>query len=346
MRKILAFLLFVNGYCVYGQTLEDKHHRVLVLLDASLSMNEPVEGYATKYAAASDFIIRLMDSIYQRNDEVEFGLRVYGHQYPASTRQCFDTKIEVQFSRDNIEQMKMRLADVKPRGISNTYTALKEALEYDISSTNNYVYHILIITDGDEACSGQDIYSLSGLLKYKKLGTPCIALLNDKKTFACYTGSTKQLTKENADTVKSCLIHGCLIIPERHTKQGLSKEAVLAETKSILQIDNITQLKQSSDKQLSVTNTLASNTKTITVPSTTETKKGIGYLKITGVTGNVIIQLYEETNGVYKFYKKLDLNDKNINQRIALPEGKYQLVYKNITTKVFIFASMISEKSY
>ena len=46
--------------------LENKHHRVLILLDASLSMNEPVDGYATKYAAASDFIIHLMDSIYHQ----------------------------------------------------------------------------------------------------------------------------------------------------------------------------------------------------------------------------------------------------------------------------------------
>ncbi len=262
MRRILAFLFFVSGYCVYGQTLENKHHRVLILLDASLSMNEPTGGYATKYAAASDFIIRLMDSIYHRNDEVEFGLRVYGHQYPANARQCFDTKLEVQFSRDNIEQMKMRLADVKPRGISNTYSALKEAVEYDISSVNNYVYHILIITDGGDACNDKDIYTLNDLLKYKQVPYPCTALLDDKKPFNCYTENTKLLTKENNN-----MLLGCLAIPEHYKKRVTTKVATVTEAKPIQKTTIATKPKQSVDKQFILTTAPTDSLKPIPLAS-------------------------------------------------------------------------------
>lgn len=347
IRRFLAFIFFVSGYCVYGQTLENKHHRVLILLDASLSMNEPTDGYATKYAAASDFIIRLMDSIYRRNGEVEFGLRVYGHQYLASARQCFDTKLEVQFSRDNIEQMKMRLADVKPRGISNTYATLKEALEYDIRSTNNYVYHILIITDGGEACNDKDICSLSDLLKYKQVASPCIVLLDDKKKLNCFTESTKQLKKEDVNLVYNYLIHHCFIIPEHHTIQAPVKNNITfsTETKPIQKTTNINPTSQPSGQQTIETNAIATNNLKPIIPiSSTEIKKGNGYLKIKGISGNQIIEVYENENFQYKLYKIIEHSPKNINQLIALPEGKYKLVDENNkTTELRIVKNMITQ---
>lgn len=336
MRRFLAFIFFVSGYCVYGQTLENKHHRVLILLDASLNMNEPAEGYATKYAAASDFIIRLMDSIYSRNDEVEFGLRVYGHQYLANARQCFDTKLEVQFSRDNIEQMKMRLADVKPRGISNTYTALKEALEYDISSTNNYEYHVLIITDGGEACSDEDICSLSGLLKYKNVTTPCIVSTSNTLKYPCFTTGAIQMVKSNTDFTVNYYVKQCLLIPEKpiHKNTVYSEPIKEALVQANLYTNSVIKpLVVSNSNQLSIQQK-APIPKKVAAPDKIEAKAK-GFLKIIQ-TINKSIDIYQLKNDNYLFYKTINAEP---NSFIELPEGRYRLNDKEFR----IYPKMITE---
>ncbi len=379
MREFLAFIFIVCSFSTYGQTLEDKHHRVLILLDASLSMNEPVDGYATKYAAASDIIIRLMDSIYHRNDEVEFGLRVYGHQYPASARQCFDTKLEVQFSRDNIEQMKMRLANVKPRGISNTYTALKEALEYDISSTNNYVYHILIITDGGEACNDKDICSLSDLLKYKQVASPCIVSTSNTLKYPCFTTGAIQMVKSNTDFTVNYYVKQCLLIPEKAKVRMIDYEQLSHPIISDPTVNNTNESNKNTDsdqaikivrKQTTSTNKtlkytaeyipiIRNNNKHL-LPQNTQriklTQKQVpefsiptdsGYLKISEVPINSKIEVYKVYAQSNQFNKTLVVSDKMLNQRITLAIGKYKLILitenERLSLVISILPRMIRE---
>lgn len=106
---VIAFLLF--SYTVLAQSNNNERQpRILLLLDGSSSMNYDWQPGQKRFDAAARIIIALMDSVYKVNKNVEFALRVYGHQYPSQNNNCYDTKLEVMFSKDNIEQMRMRLA--------------------------------------------------------------------------------------------------------------------------------------------------------------------------------------------------------------------------------------------
>ena len=46
---------------------------------------------------------------------VEVGLRVYGHQFP-NPQECTDTRLEVGFGTNKIDQIQARLKTLKPKG--------------------------------------------------------------------------------------------------------------------------------------------------------------------------------------------------------------------------------------
>src|SRR5207245_1578115 len=82
-----------------------KQPRILILLDGSSSMLQPWGKDLVRFSAAGKVVLSLMDSIYKVNNQVEFGLRVYGHQSPAQENNCTDTRQEVMFSKNNLTQM-------------------------------------------------------------------------------------------------------------------------------------------------------------------------------------------------------------------------------------------------
>src|SRR5437899_6596527 len=116
--SILFLLLLPFSLWAQSATDEQKKPRILLLLDGSSSMLETWSESANRFTAAGTVITALMDSIYRINPAVEFSLRVYGHQYPAQDKNCFDTRNEVMFSRNNITQMSLRLASIRPMGVS------------------------------------------------------------------------------------------------------------------------------------------------------------------------------------------------------------------------------------
>lgn len=338
--EVLLSLLLHSA--AVAQTIEEKHHRILLVLDASQSMNERFDITHTRYQAAADFIIQLMDSIYKRNDEVEFGLRVYGHQYPAGANQCFDTKSEVMFSRDNYEQMKMRLADIKPKGISNTYAALSDALGYDVERHDGYYYHLILLTDGGEACSG-DVCAVVNTPSSKVLSGLCVIGVTDKQYDNCL-GNTLYLSQGGASLISE-LVNTCCAVPAKE-KRVVKPVVNRAEPKpAVLQQVGADKLPVAESKPMQVSsNAPVFNPKTAPVVA-----KSIGYLVIKRISGTGSIRIYELKNGEPVFFKELKADDKIINQRIALPEGKYRLVYEMrhsvITKQIKLIKGMISEET-
>ena len=81
---------------------EYKQPRILILLDGSSSMVNKWSGEQNRFSAAGEIILRLMDSIYKVNDQVEFSLRVYGHEHNVPENNCYDTRREVIFSKNNL----------------------------------------------------------------------------------------------------------------------------------------------------------------------------------------------------------------------------------------------------
>ena len=134
MRK--GFLLFLFMCFVLLSSAQNKSEytqsRILILLDESSSMIQPWVGNKEKYKAAHDIILNIYDSVIAMNKNVEFSLRVFGHQHNMQENNCYDTKNEVAFSRSNRTQLDLRLSDIKPRGVTPIAYALSQAAEYDL----------------------------------------------------------------------------------------------------------------------------------------------------------------------------------------------------------------------
>lgn len=132
----------------------NKKSRILFLLDASSSMTYNWNAKYSRYEVASNILLKIIDSIYAINPEVEFALRTYGTQKPAAEKNCTDTKLEVPFNLQNALQIKTRLQNIYAYGYSPIAYSLKQAAENEISNIQNYDYSIIFITDGGESCDG------------------------------------------------------------------------------------------------------------------------------------------------------------------------------------------------
>jgi hypothetical protein len=132
-----------------------------------------------RFKAASKIITTLIDSVYKVNKDVEFALRVYGHQYPSQENNCYDTQLEVMFSKDNLTQMELRLNALHPYGVTPIAFSIKEAAEKDMLDTKRNTYSLILITDGGESCGGNLCEVVRALLEKKIDFKPYILSLVD-----------------------------------------------------------------------------------------------------------------------------------------------------------------------
>lgn len=157
-------------------------------------------GGKEKIKVANEIILRIMDSVYAVNPNVEFSLRVFGNQHTVEEHDCTDTRNEVPFSKFNKTQMEFRLEDLHPLGITSIAYSLNEAAEKDLVDEKRNAYSIILITDGGESCGG-DICAIMRKLENKKIFfRPYIINLEDvpelKKEYACM-GEYLQVTKKS-----------------------------------------------------------------------------------------------------------------------------------------------------
>ena len=203
MRLKALIILLLSIFCTYrsvGQSQGDlTQSRILILLDESSSMIESWAGGMEKYKAADSLILHLMDSVYAVNPDVEFSLRVFGHQYTVQENNCTDTKNEVPFSKDNRTQMAFRLADIRPLGVTPIAYSLQQAAEYDLVDEAKNAYSIILITDGGESCGGDLCEVMRKLIQSKVYFKPYIVSLEDyaplRATYSCM-GDYLQVTKK------------------------------------------------------------------------------------------------------------------------------------------------------
>ncbi|HTN16971.1 MAG TPA: VWA domain-containing protein [Chitinophagaceae bacterium] len=184
MRVLLRFaalFLFLSWFGVASaqEKPSAKIPRVLFLLDGSSSMAEDWTTGRSRFQQAGRFILALVDSLSKANDEVEFGLRVFGHQYPAQQKNCYDTKLEIKFSRYNTVQMQARLEALHGYGVSPIAYSLSEAAMEDFGNENKYAYSIVLVTDGGESCDGDICKVVNDLLQRKIFFRPYIVSLVD-----------------------------------------------------------------------------------------------------------------------------------------------------------------------
>jgi len=179
-KKILfVFIIILTGNISFSQSQTQRPARILFLLDASSSMLGDWTKNETRFKAAARLISTIADSIHAVNPDVAFAVRVFGSQYPAQEKNCFDSRLEVSFSSSNNAQIQTRLNYIQPRGYSPIAWALKETAEKDFTEGNLYAYSIILITDGEESCGGDICATVNTLLSSKISFKPYILSLMD-----------------------------------------------------------------------------------------------------------------------------------------------------------------------
>lgn len=174
---ILACCLQGSARSAQAQATQEKPARILFLLDASGSMGQMWGKKETRFEAASRIIVSIMDSIYAVNNEVSFAVRVFGAQYPAAEKNCYDSKLEVPFNYQNRAQVQARLHYLHPRGFSPIAWSLQQTAENDFTQSDQYAYSIILITDGGESCGGDICATVKNLLSKKISFRPYILSL-------------------------------------------------------------------------------------------------------------------------------------------------------------------------
>jgi Ca-activated chloride channel family protein len=169
--------------------------RILFLYDASQSMVAKWQS-DRKITIAARLISELLDSL-KSVQNLELGLRIYGHQKNYPPQDCDDTKLEIPIGTGNIEKIKNKLKTVNPRGTTPIAASL-EAAGGDFMPCDNCRNIIVLITDGLEECGG-DPCAVSLALQKKGIALkPFIIGIgrNFKEAFDCvgtyYDASTEK----------------------------------------------------------------------------------------------------------------------------------------------------------
>jgi Ca-activated chloride channel family protein len=108
-------------------------------------------GSQTRIQAAREVLNQELEAL--RNvPNTEIALRIYGHQTPFNNfeQDCNDTKLEVPFGINNLEQIKLKIKTVDAKGATPIARSLEAAAgDFPDTLARNI---IILITDGLESC--------------------------------------------------------------------------------------------------------------------------------------------------------------------------------------------------
>lgn len=154
----LPILVFFSVCCLQtsgqqgaGTNFTEPQNRVLFVFDASNSMYGLWQS-DRKINIAKRLLSEVLDSLaYTPN--VQFALRVYGHQKGFPPQDCDDTRLEVPFGPSNIDRIKRKLNTIVPKGTTPISRSLEECVN-DFPACSNCRNIVVLITDGIEECGG------------------------------------------------------------------------------------------------------------------------------------------------------------------------------------------------
>jgi Ca-activated chloride channel family protein len=148
VKGITLFVFIFYFSAVFGQL--NPTTRILFILDASNSMNSSW-GSQTRIQSAREVLNQELEAL--RNvPNTEIALRIYGHQTPFNNleQDCNDTKLEVPFGINNLEQIKLKIKTVEAKGATPIARSLEAAAgDFPDTLARNI---IILITDGLESC--------------------------------------------------------------------------------------------------------------------------------------------------------------------------------------------------
>ena len=132
------------------QKLKMQKNKVLIIFDGSNSMNNQWE-MKTKLASTREQLFLFLDKC-SKYGELEFALRVFGHQFPNQVENCNDTKLEVNFTFESIARIKNILNKLKPQGTSPIEGSLAR-VENDYMDNVLDKRTVILFADGTDACN-------------------------------------------------------------------------------------------------------------------------------------------------------------------------------------------------
>ncbi len=170
-----------------AQKTEKPVNRILFIFDASQSMLGRWQS-GRKIDIAKNLLSNMVDSL-KDIENLEMGLRVYGHKSGYPPQDCDDTHLEVNFLKANhaVDLIKKKLSVIRARGTTPIARSLEEgAKDFPSADARNIV---ILITDGKEEC-GMNPCSVSRLFQRKGIILKPFVIgvgLDDswKKTFDC-----------------------------------------------------------------------------------------------------------------------------------------------------------------
>ena len=184
---LIIFLLFIGDYLAVAQKKQDPVNRILFIFDASQSMLGRWQS-GRKIDIAKKLLSNMVDSL-KYIENLEIGLRVYGHQKGYPPQDCDDTKLEINFLPAHLaaDRMKAKLSMIRARGTTPIANSLEEgAKDFPSGNARNIV---ILITDGKEEC-GMDPCAVSRLYQRKGIILKPFVIgvgldVSWKKTFDC-----------------------------------------------------------------------------------------------------------------------------------------------------------------
>ena len=165
LALLIIYIGLLHPYKTFAQ--KDKPiTRVLFIFDASQSMYAQWDGNS-RMEIAKGLLSNMLDSL-DNKENLQVGLRCYGHQKPSPPQDCRDTRLEVPFGKNTIPAIKNRLETLRPKGTTPIAKALESgALDFP-TVTSNSRNIVILITDGIEECGG-DPCAVSRLYQEKKI---------------------------------------------------------------------------------------------------------------------------------------------------------------------------------
>ncbi len=333
MRRFFVICMAILLLTLKALAIDDtKTDRILIILDVSSAMKQEWDDSLTKYQAASELILRLMDSVYSRDNTVEFGLRAYGEQSFDFSNTCYASKQEVMFSGNNYTQMSLRLASLTSGSTAPLKFAINEALKYDLTP-GQYNYHLVVLTSGSLTCDS-NLCDLTPLFKTSATSSICILNFSSEKnnTLGCIT-SPKQFPK-NSQYGKfiNDMLNGCCPINKQWKEAGSPQTVLPPKTKQeytfprVLKKQEVPGLTQVKSKTTLTVEKAPDLLPAISLP-VEPANNGFGYLKIKELSDILRIKLYYFESGQFILLDRIAVDNLYREQSVKLQTGKYKISY-------------------
>lgn len=333
IRYILVLLLLqlMAVLPAFAQTKAAKTDRVLFILDGSYAMNDTWQGEQSKFAIAAQVITRIIDSVNHNNGEVEFGLRVFGHQFNQSLSKCEDSRIEVAYSKDNLAQTALRLNDLKPKGAGSSSYAIARALSADVTDTAHYRYSMVLLQGSANDCAGDNCTELINSAKRNLLYRLYKIELGNDGTADKYCMDNVFEIKHIEDMGKS-IQH---ISAQFRVRRPVVKETPVKKTAPVYEVKALPVIENKKTAPVVQSGTIPATADNVipAVPFVSKTSKikvedpsDFGEINLLNIAAVKQMKIYMTSGDVEK--EVMNIFPVGLNHKLVrLPVGKYALVY-------------------